>query len=122
VVGPALFDTAILIDFLNGMREARREIDRYTDRAISLITWMEVMAGTKPDEEQVTALFLGTFVNLPVTDAVARQAVRIRKLKKLKLPDAIILATAQVEKRILVTRNTRDFKEDGVSVVTPYKL
>ena len=122
MVGPALFDTAILIDFLNGMREARREIDRYTDRAISLITWMEVMAGTKPDEEQVTALFLGTFVNLPVTDAVARQAVRVRKLKKLKLPDAIILATAQVEKRILVTRNTRDFKEDGVSVVTPYKL
>jgi len=122
VVGPALFDTVILIDFLNGVREAHKEINRYPDRAISLITWMEVMAGAGPDEEQATSLFLGTFVNLPVTAAIARQAVKIRRQKKLKLPDAIILATAQVEKRILVTRNTRDFKEDGVSVVTPYKL
>jgi len=122
MVGPALFDTVILIDFLNGFPEARKEIHRYPDRAISLITWMEVMAGTEPDEEQAAVLFLGTFVNLPITAAVARQAVRIRRQKKLKLPDAIILATAQVEKRVLVTRNTRDFKEDGVSVVTPYKL
>jgi predicted nucleic acid-binding protein len=122
MVGPALFDTVILIDFLNGVPKARKEIHRYPDRAISLITWMEVMAGTKPHEEQAAVLFLGTFVNLSITAAVARQAVEIRRQKKLKLPDAIILATAHVEKRILVTRNTRDFKEDGVSVVTPYKL
>lgn len=122
MVGPALFDTVILIDFLNGVPQARKEVHRYADRAISLITWMEVMAGTEPDDEQATVLFLGTFVNLPITVAIARQAVKVRRQKKLKLPDAIILATAQVEKRILVTRNTRDFKDDGVSIATPYKL
>ena len=122
MVGPALFDTVILIDFLNGVRPARKEIHRYRDRAISLITWMEVMAGAPADQEQATSLFLGTFSNLPVTPAIARRAVEIRRQTKLKLPDAIILATAQVEKRVLLTRNSRDFRDDGVSVVVPYRL
>jgi len=39
----------------------------------------------------------------------------------MKLPDAIILATAQVHRRSLLTRNTKDFS--GISgVVTPYIL
>ncbi|MEO8737574.1 MAG: type II toxin-antitoxin system VapC family toxin [Edaphobacter sp.] len=122
MVGAALFDTVILIDFLNGVRQARKEIHRYPDRAISLITWMEVMAGAPSDQEQATALFLGTFINVAVTPAIARQAVQLRRQTKLKLPDAIILATAQVEKRVLLTRNTKDFKDDRLSVLVPYRL
>lgn len=41
----ALLDTNILIDFLNGVPQARDEIARYRRTAISIITWMEVMAG-----------------------------------------------------------------------------
>ena len=41
----ALFDTNILIDYLNGVEAARTELGRYSDKAISLITWMEVMVG-----------------------------------------------------------------------------
>jgi predicted nucleic acid-binding protein len=41
----ALFDTPILIDFLNGIDDARSELDRHQDKAISTITWMEVQGG-----------------------------------------------------------------------------
>ncbi len=41
----ALFDTNILIDQLNAMPEARKFRARFADKAISLVTWMEVMAG-----------------------------------------------------------------------------
>ncbi len=118
----ALFDTNILIDYLNGLEPAKKELDLYPDKAISLVTWMEVMAGATEDEESATTLFLGTFINLPITPAVAERAVTLRKTLKVKLPDAIILATAQLEGRVFVTRNTRDFKPDDVAVVVPYRL
>lgn len=41
----ALFDTNVLIDFLAGIPQARGEIDRYDDAAISIVTWMEVLIG-----------------------------------------------------------------------------
>ena len=43
----ALFDTNILVDYLNAVPEARTELQRYTERAISIITWMEVMVGAE---------------------------------------------------------------------------
>ncbi len=50
------------------------------------------------------------------------QAVIIRKQRKIRLPDAIIKATAQVHNALLVTRNTRDFPENSEGVKIPYKL
>ncbi len=122
MVEPALFDTNIVIDILAGIQLAREEYDRYSDRAISIITWMEVMSGVHPDEAAKVLRFLATFVQLLLSPAIAEQAVDVRRTSRLKLPDAIILATAQVEKRILLTRNTKDFKPDGVSVRVPYQI
>lgn len=44
----ALFDTNILIDYLRGIPEARSELHLYEYRAISIITWMEVMGVRVP--------------------------------------------------------------------------
>ncbi len=45
----------------------------------------------------------------------------LRQEYKLKLPDAIILATAQLHRLELITRNTKDFA--GIpGVVTPYEI
>jgi hypothetical protein len=104
-----LFDTNILIDYLNGVAEAAKEIGRYSDKAISLITWMEVMAGADPHEEALIKGFLAQFELLPIDSAVAAEAVAIRRTRKVKLPDAIILATARTGGRIFITRNTKDF-------------
>ena len=44
----SLFDTNILIDYLKGIPFAVAEIDGSASRAISVISWREVMAGAVP--------------------------------------------------------------------------
>lgn len=117
-----LFDTNILIDYLNGIPEAKAELDRYTDKAISIITWMEVLVGATPETEVATRGFLVGFQSLAIDAQVASRSVDIRKTHKIKLPDAIVWATAQRHSRILVTRNTKDFAEDEPGVRVPYRL
>ena len=118
----ALFDTNILIDYLNGITAAKTELDRYTDKAISVVTWMEVLVGTTPETDNATRGFLAGFQSLPIDAQVASRSVEIRKSHNIKLPDAIVWATAQVHGRILVTRNTKDFADDEPGVRVPYRL
>jgi len=123
VVGSkVLFDTNILIDYLSGVARARTELRRHQDRAISIITWLEVMAGAIPDEESRVRGFLATIRTIPINAEVADLAFVLRRQTKLKLPDAIIKATAAGENRILVTRNTRDFSSTDPSIRIPYRL
>ncbi|MDD2741895.1 MAG: type II toxin-antitoxin system VapC family toxin [Rhodocyclaceae bacterium] len=118
----ALFDTNILIDYLNGVDQAKIEMERYSDKAISLITWMEVMIGATSETETITRNFLNGFENLPIDEEVSDLAVVLRKKHRIKLPDAIVWATAQVDKRILVTRNTKDFAHDEPGIRIPYQI
>ena len=118
----ALFDTNILVDYLKGFPQARDELGRFEDSAISMITWMEVMVGATLENEVATRQFLRRFVLLPVDDAVAEQAVLARRKFRMRLPDAIILASALVHDRLLVTRNSKDFPEDLPGVRIPYRL
>jgi predicted nucleic acid-binding protein len=115
-----LFDTNILIDYLNGIEKARTELERTANRAISIVTWMEVMVGaTLEDEAQIRA-FLATFRTHPITSEVAERAVDLRRQRKIKLPDAIIQATAEIAGRVLITRNSRDFSADNLGIRIPY--
>ena len=116
----ALFDTNILIDYLNAMPEARVELDRYGEKSVSVITWMEVMVGTTRKTKAGTRAFLDGFVLLPISGEVAECAVELRQINKIKLPDAIVWATARVNHLLLVTRNTKDFPRDEPGVRVPY--
>ena len=118
----ALFDTNILIDHLNAAPQADEEIDRYQDRAISIVTWIEVMAGVTGDVAEQTRRYLSGYRVAPVDDRVAECAVTLRQASRIKLPDAMIWATAKVEGRLLITRNTKDFPADDPGVRAPYVL
>jgi predicted nucleic acid-binding protein len=119
----AVFDTNILVDYLNGVSTAAREIEHYEAIAISIVTWMEVLAGANDAEEQaVIRQFLSDFEIQPLEKAVAERAVKIRHQQKLKLPEAIILATAQELGRILVTRNSKDFPPKDPGIRVPYQV
>jgi len=118
----ALLDTNILIDYLNGIDTAREEIERYRAPLISLVSWMEVMVGATPEEEPVVRAFLQQFELVPVDASVAELAVRIRREHRMRLPDAIVWASAQVRSALLVTRNTKDFSPDVPGVREPYRL
>ena len=118
-----LFDTNILIGHLNGVAKATRELKRSSHPAISMITWIEVMTGAaNEDEESVLRAFLSNFLCLPITREVAERAAVNRRQKKIKLPDAIILATAEVAKWQLVTRNVKDFPAGMGGVRVPYRV
>ena len=116
----ALFDTNILIDYLNAIPEARVEFERYDDRAISVITWMEVMVGAGEAVQAATRAFLDGFKTVELHADIAERAVAFRRTRKIKLPDAIIWASATVEARLLVTRNTKDFPSDSPGIRVPY--
>ena len=118
----AVFDTNILIDYLNGVEAAKAEIARYARPAISVISWIEVLAGIKPGLETETRKFLSSFERLELTAEIAERTVALRRSAKMRVPDAIILATARVQNLILVTRNTKDFDADEPGIRVPYRI
>lgn len=73
-----LFDTNILIDHLNGVTKATREITRSKDAAISVITWIEVTTGAaSTEEEAILRASLSNFQCLEITCEVAERAAVI---------------------------------------------
>jgi hypothetical protein len=118
----ALFDTNVLIDFLGGVPEARAEIGRYEDIAISIVTWMEVMIGAPDDAKVSTRDFLARFDSIGLDQKIAEAAVALRRAHRMKLPDAIIWASAREHGRLLVTRNVKDFPSGDPGVRAPYVL
>ncbi len=119
----AVFDTNILIDYLNGIDQARQELLRFDSKAISLITYMEVLAGAKKsDEEKKLTQFLRQFEVLPVEQALVTHVISIRRKNRIKLPDAIIWATAKFHQALLITRNLKGFPEDQADIRIPYRI
>jgi predicted nucleic acid-binding protein len=118
-----LFDSMIVIDALNGHRTAVEELLAPERGFISRVTWIEVLAGCRvADTERRAREVLSNLLLLEIDRVVSEQAAVIRRMTRLKLPDAIILATARVHGLTLSTRNTRDFPEDDPSVRIPYRL
>jgi predicted nucleic acid-binding protein len=117
----AVFDTNILIDYLNGIEAAKAELARYSVRQISIITFIEVMVGAKSaDEENAIRGFLATFEVLELSAAIAQEAILIRQQLRLKIPDAIVYATARTQGCLLVSRNSKELKLDWPDIRIPY--
>jgi predicted nucleic acid-binding protein len=118
----AVFDTNIIIDYLNGYPKAQREFDAALSPLVSIISLMEVLVGVPADVRvEVEAFFAERCKVVPVDGEIARHAITLRIDRKLKLLDAIVLATAYAKNQVLITRDT-DFKADDPLVKIPYKL
>lgn len=119
----AVFDTNILIDYLNGIDAAKVELARYSLRQISVISFIEVMVGAKnATEENAIQGFLGTFEILELSAEIAKEAISIRKQFRLKIPDAIVYASARTQGCMLVSRNTKDLKQEWPDIRMPYQI
>lgn len=119
-IADATFDSTIVIDALNEIDEAYAELDRYDRWTISRIAWIEVLAGAKPAIIGPTSDFLTRFTVIELDEPIARRAAEIRRITRMKLPDAIIWATAQAVGLMLVTRNAKDFAGDHPTIRIPY--
>jgi predicted nucleic acid-binding protein len=118
----AVLDTNIVIDALNGVAEADIEYSRYERVLISRITWMEVLVGAEGDDSELRDFLETHFEIIPLDLAVAETAVQLRRAYHIRLPDAIIWATAKVNEALLVTRNTKDFNPQWEGIHLPYTL
>jgi len=118
----AVFDTNIVIDALNGVTKADTEYNRYERVLISRITWMEVLIGAEEDDSELRDFLETHFDIISVDLAVAEIAIHLRRTHHIRLPDAIIWATAKSNEAVLVTRNTKDFNPEWEGIYLPYTL
>ena len=117
------FDTNIVIDMLHNRPAAWAEVRNVTRAWISRMTWIEVMSGVPDSAASETEEFLRLFAMSEIDEEIARRAAALRHQRKsLKSPDAIILASALVSGRILVTRNTKDFPSKMPGIRVPYTV
>ena len=116
------FDTNIVIDMLHNRPAAWTEVRNVTRAWISRMTWIEVMSGAPDDAATETEQFLRLFAMSEIDEEIARRAAVLRQQRtSLKSPYAVILASAQVSGRILVTRNTKDFPPEMPGIRVPHK-
>ena len=116
------FDTNILIDWLKDRSPAIAELSRYRKHRISRIVWTEVLAGEALERRDVIRQAIAPFEVVEIDARIAMAAADIRYRSRMKLLDAYILATAQVNGAILITRNTKDFPAEMPGIRVPYIL
>ena len=120
-------DANILIDSLLGYDPAQREITRIAESGVrmwvSRMAWIEVLSKGNDAVVRDAVMFLSRFGLDEIDDEISHRAAALRRERpRLKSPDAIILATAQIRGRVLVTRNTKDFPAEMPGIRVPYKL
>lgn len=120
-------DSNAIIDFCNGkLPVAGRELlFSINHPQMSVITYMELFGSNNIDkkEEKMLSDFVSITSIHPVDIRIAHKTIEIRKKLRMKLPDAIIAATAMVFDCKLITRNTSDFKGiAGLKLVNPWEI
>ena len=124
-----LLDSNTVIDYIAGLysEKAVQWLNQLIDEEInvSVITKIEVLS-FDPDKDDSYPILVDFFEasNLfELTDDIVNKSIQIRQKQKIKLPDAVIASTALVKKMILVSRNTKDFKNIfDLEVVNPYEI
>lgn len=116
------FDTNILIDWLADRPQAVAELSRYNGHRISRIVWTEILSGEALETRDTIRGLIAPFEVVELDARISAAAADIRHRSKMKLMDAYILATAQVNGAILITRNTKDFPAEMPGIRIPYSL
>jgi len=119
-----LLDSNVVIYLSQGVLRlsdfARPEDVLYT----SIVVYMEVLGYnfTSTMEEAKVRNICNVLNLILVDEDIANQVIAYRKIRKIKLPDAIILATAKVHNCKIVTRNVGDFAriDSSIEVVNPF--
>ena len=110
-----LVDTDIFIDFLRGYNKAVAFVNKFSSQIIlSPIVIAELYAGVKGDKElSVLDNFISIFHVVPMTSEIARLGGLYRrdfgKSHGVGLADAILAATAEIEKARLKTLNVKHY-------------
>jgi len=87
---------------------------------ISIITEMELLSYShlSKSDEAVLKRVLSQFESIDITQSIKEKTIAIRKSSKLKLPDSIVVASAQDKDAILVTSDKQLLNAQIVKTIT----
>lgn len=120
-----LLDTNVLIGFLGGAQWAADFFARTKSLEpvylISAVTRMELLGfpGMTENERSRVIALLSELTRVPIDAEIEDEAISVRKEGNLKLPDAIIAATALTREAVLVTADEDFAKVPDLEVVNP---
>ena len=112
-----MIDTSAVIKYLNGTLSANGLL--FMDKAIankriiSFISEIELQSWNpdNPDDLKIYQFFISNSTVIGIDNDIIQETIRIRKSVKLKLPDALIAATAIINNLTLIADNDKDFKK-----------
>ena len=119
-----LLDTNAVIYYFKGMQKAVAVFklieDANEEVNLSVITKIELLSFDNEDElKNIDRLLVNSRI-FSLDDEIVDKTIEVRRKYKLKLPDAIIAATAMINNLILVTHNKKDFKKTrGLKIIDP---
>ena len=122
-----LIDSNALIDYLGGKLPVAaanwlEQVFQYETYHVSVITRIEVMSFQA--DPQATRDMLDLVENaqeVGLEEPIIQRTIVLRQQHRMKLPDALIAATALVHGLLLVTRNLADFQNiPGLAVLNPH--
>ena len=91
---------------------------------VSIVTKIEFLGWKKhtPEGYVLARDFIRSAEVYPLADTIADRAINLRRTCGMKLPDAVIAATALTHECTLVTRNESDFSGVcALEVVNPFR-
>lgn len=107
--GKYLLDTCFMIGLQNrntdGLAILKQKNVTLQECAYSVITRLELLSFPNLNATDETALntLLGSMLCLNLSDVIQSETIKIRRRQKVKLPDAMILATAKAHSLELLT-------------------
>ncbi len=123
-----LADSNVLIDLMLGRLPAvsaswLERLLATRQVAISVVSRIELLTKTEPAAEYVLMQALVSELSvLALDEPVILQTIRLRQQHRIKLPDAIIAASALVHGLLLLSRNTNDFQAvAGLRLLNPHE-
>lgn len=119
-----LIDTNILLEYLGNQlaTDAQNYVNKIiaNDFNISVINRIEILG--HPSATNQLLDFLNLANQYELTQEIVNQTIELRKVNKIKLPDAVIAATALVYQLTIISRNAKDFDRiNGLKVIDPHK-
>ncbi|MCF8232317.1 MAG: PIN domain-containing protein [Bacteroidales bacterium] len=114
-----LLDTNILI-YLSKKELGLEDISSSKSTLyISVITYMEALGFDfqKESEKNIIEKLCSGFKVIHLDHDIVQRVIIIRKKHKIKLPDTIILASAELQSLELVTANSKDFNNVDAKIL-----
>jgi hypothetical protein len=125
-----LWDTNTVIYYLQDQFDSKADafIESTNQRfipAISVITEIELLSWKTASKSDFKVLkgFISDTLVFELDNSIKETTAEIRKKTGIKLPDAIIAATALVHDLTILTSNIKDFKKvTGLKLINPHDL